>query len=219
MHLVFRTLHCSGGWDEITGGQCTHAWALMTGCKEQYTIRKNPKTGLYACYAKFNPATGKWAPQKNSPHQNDLGMWRVAWPRVGGGGGMSELTEEELFEKMHAWDLQNFIVGAGTKGESDKSSTGGMVDNHAYSVIECLDNVAGTNIDLFKVRNPWGKGEIEDGEFDDDGPGWDTYPQIKTELNPVVADDGIFYVTKSEFFEFFDHIYVSASNMTKFLED
>ena len=93
------------------------------------------------------------------------------------------------------------------------------MDNHAYSVIESVDNVAGTDIDLIKVRNPWGKGEIEDGEFDDDGPGWDKYPQIKAELKPVVADDGIFWVTKQEFFQFFQTIYLSASNMTEFLED
>ena len=70
-----------------------------------------------------------------------------------------------------------------------------------------------------QVRNPWGRGEIEDGEFDDDGPGWDQYPQIKKELNPVVADDGIFWVTKQEFFQYYQTIYLSASNMTEFLED
>ena len=26
-------------WDKIDGGQCTHAWALLTGCREQYTIQ------------------------------------------------------------------------------------------------------------------------------------------------------------------------------------
>jgi Calpain family cysteine protease len=130
-----------------------------------------------------------------------------------------ELTEDELYKKMCAWDRENFIVGAGTKGLSDKNSTGGMVDNHAYSVLDCFPNVAGSKIDLLKVRNPWGKGEIEDGEFDDDGPGWDRYPKIKAELKPVVADDGIFYLTKSEFFKFFDHLYVSAASMTRFKED
>jgi len=147
-------------------------------------------------------------------------MWRVAWPKVGGGGGMDlELTENELFTRLVAWDKQNYIVGAGTKGTSDKHSTGGLVDNHAYSVIESHANVAGKGIDLLKVRNPWGSGEIEDGEFDDDGPGWDKYPQIKKLLNPVVADDGIFWVTKKEFFHFYQTIYVSASDMTEFLED
>lgn len=192
----------------------------MTGCREQYTIRRNPKTGLFACFAKYNPRKGKWTKHHNSPHENNGDMWRVPWPKVGGGGGSDvEFTEDELFNKMHAFDLQNYIVAAGTNGTSDKNMTEGMVDNHAYSVIEAVNDAAGTDIDLFKVRNPWGHGEIEHGEFDDDGPGWDRYPQIKKLLNPVVADDGIFWLTKEEFFQFFDHIYVSASNMTEFLED
>jgi hypothetical protein len=211
--------HC-GGWDKIIGGQCTHAWALMTGCKEQYTIRKNEKTGKYECLAKYNQNERKWARHANSPHDGDERMWRTAWPQVGGGGDKEkELDEEELFMKLCAWDDVNYIIGAGTSGTSDKHSTDGMIDNHAYSVIECVNDVAGTDIDLIKVRNPWGKGEIEDGLFDDDGPGWDQYPQIKKALNPVVADDGIFWVTKQEFFELYSTIYLSASNMTEFLED
>ena len=209
-------IHC-GGWDKVTGGQCTHAWALLTGCKEQYTIRINPATGKFACYGKYNPHERRWARHANCPHEGEQSLWRNAWPEVGGGGGPNvELTQEELFMKMCAWDDVNYIVGAGC---SDKSGDAGLVDNHAYSVIECHNDVAGTPIDLIKVRNPWGKGEIEDGEFDDDGPGWDKYPQIKRALNPVVADDGIFWVTKDEFFQFFSTIYLSASNMTEFLED
>lgn len=212
-------VHC-GGWDKIVGGQCTHAWALLTGCKEQYTMKRNPATKKWRCFAKLNPKTREWARHENSPHDCPNTTWRVGWPDVGGGGSRDlELDDEEMFLRLYAWDRENFIVGAGTSGKSDKQSTGGMVDNHAYSVIESVDNVAGTDIDLLKVRNPWGNGEIEDGEFDDDGPGWDEYPQIKKALNPVVADDGIFWVTKAEFFEFFETIYLSASNMTEFLED
>lgn len=179
-------VHC-GGWDKITGGQCTHAWALMTGCKEQYSIRINPKSGKFACFAKFDMDQGKWAKHGNSPHDSDKRMWRVGWPEVGGGGNHEiELDQEELFMRMCAWDDVNYIVGAGIRN----SAAAGLVDDHAYSVIECLNDVAGTDVDLIKVRNPWGKGEIEDGLFDDDGPGWDKYPQIKAELKPVVADDG-----------------------------
>jgi len=210
------SIHC-GGWDKITGGQCTHAWALMTGCKEQYTIRKSKKTGLYQCFGKYNPYERRWANHGNSPHDGEQSMWQMDWPKVGGGGDKDlELTEEELFQRMCAWDDVNYIVGAGC---SDKGADGGLVDNHAYSVIEAHNDVAGTDIDLIKVRNPWGKGEIEDGMFDDDGPGWQKYPQIKRALNPVVADDGIFWVTKQEFFVFFSTVYLSASNMTEFLED
>jgi hypothetical protein len=214
-------IHC-GGWDKISGGQCTHAWALMTGCKEQYTITKNKETGGYICMAKYNPYKKKWLKHGNSPHDGDKSMYQVAWPEVGVGGGEDrdkELNEDELFLEMCAWDEVNYIVGAGTTGTSDENETDGMVDNHAYSVIESVSNVAGTGIGLIKVRNPWGRGEIEDGMFDDDGPGWDEYPQIKFALNPVVADDGIFYLTKEEFFKYFQTVYLSASNMTQFKED
>eukprot|EP00980_Cylindrotheca_fusiformis_P011215 scaffold2574_cov98-Cylindrotheca_fusiformis.AAC.5 len=203
--------HC-GGFDRIVGGQCTH------GCKEQYTIHETKETGLYGCYGKFNNYESKWAVHGNSPHDTDQNVYKMPWPKVGG-GGEEDISKDELFLKMVAWDKINYIVGAGTKGDSDKNSTGGLVDNHAYSVIESIHNVAGTGIDLIKVRNPWGKGEIEDGEFDDDGPGWDKYPKIKALLNPVVADDGIFWVTKDEFFDFFQTIYLSASNMTEYVED
>ena len=130
-------VHC-GGFDKITGGQCTHAWALMTGCKEQYTIRKNKKTGKYTCNAKYNPLEEKWAKHTNSPHDSPASVWQVAWPEVGGGGSRDqEMSQEELFQKMCAWDIENYIVGAGITGPSggpDKRRSDGMVDNHAYSV-------------------------------------------------------------------------------------
>jgi hypothetical protein len=208
----------AGGWDKIVGGQCAHAWAVMTGCKYQYSIQPSNKKGRWYCSLRYNQREKKWGKHGNSPHDCSDVFYQVDWPKVGG-GGKGDITEEELFEKMCAWDDVNYIVGAGTTGSSDTNTTEGMVDNHAYSVISCHNDVAGTPIDLIKVRNPWGKGEIEDGEFDDDGPGWDRWPQVKAELNPVVADDGIFYVTPKEFFKFYGTIYVSASDMTQFLED
>lgn len=213
-----------GGWDEITGGQSSHAWAMMTGCKQQYTIVRNQKTNKFFCMAKWDPYKKQWAPHYNSPHKPDIDggeMYRCPWPAVGGGGSEDlEIDEDELFLKMVAWDEENYIVAAGIRNLKEKDGeTDGLVDNHAYSVIDAHPNVAGTNICLFKVRNPWGEGEIEEGYFDDDGPGWDDYPQVKTEINPVAADDGIFYLTKEEFFKFYDHIYVSASNMTAYKED
>jgi len=211
--------HC-GGWDKLVGGTCTHAWSLLTGCKEQYTIRRNRNTGKYGCFGKYDPFQKKWSKQGNSPHDCDVTVWNVAWPNVGGGGGVNvELDEEELFMRLCAWDDENYIVGASTDCASGKKAHVGLVDNHAYTVLESINDVAGTDVDLIKVRNPWGKGEIEHGLFDDDGPGWDQYPQIKRALNPVAADDGIFWVTKQEFFKFFGTIFLSASNMTEFVED
>ena len=57
------------------------------------------------------------------------------------------------------------------------------------------------------------------GKWDDDGPGWAEYPQIKQLLRPEVADDGIFWVSKEEFFKYFRTIYVCAHNMAAFVAE
>ena len=81
----------------------------------------------------------------------------MKWPEVGGGCAIgSEIDEEELFMKMCAWDDQNYIMGAGTRAGSDNKTTDGLVDGHAYSVITCVNDVAGTEFDMIKMRNPWG---------------------------------------------------------------
>ena len=43
------------------------------------------------------------------------------------------------------------------------------------------------------------------------------YPQIKALLNPVKADDGIFWVSKAEFFQYFDVVYLCAQDMKAFV--
>ena len=57
-------VHC-GGWDEINGGQCTHAWSILTGCRETYEIRADGD-GAYQCLGKYNPNEDKWEAQANS---------------------------------------------------------------------------------------------------------------------------------------------------------
>ena len=79
--------------------------------------------------------------------------------------------------------------------------------------------VAGTNFDLAKMRNPWGRGEFVSGMWDDDGPGWDRYPAVTAVLQPEAKDDGICWVSKEEFFEYFHTVYFSASDVTAFKED
>ena len=86
-------------------------------------------------------------------------------------------------------------------------------------MLTCVSKVAGTDFDLAKVRNPWGSGEFESGLWDDDGPGWTDHPEVKAALQPEAKDDGIFWVSKEEFFKYFHTVYLSASDMTKFKED
>lgn len=211
--------HC-GGWDLIDGGQCTHAWALLTGCKEQYIIQRSMSDpDRFICTAKFNTEIDQWADHENSPSLGDQGMWEVPWPKIGG-TGTDALDEDELYCRMCRWNDTNYLVGASTKGASDEKMTDGIVDNHAYSVIDCQNDVCGTGMDLILIRNPWGKGEIERGHFGSHGPGWKEYPQIEEALEPIHdADDGVFWMTREEFFQHFEAVYLGASDLTRFLLD
>jgi hypothetical protein len=53
------------------------------------------------------------------------------------------------------------------------------------------------------------------GEFVRSGPGWDRYPEIRKELNPIMEDNGLFWVTKTEFFRYFPTIYLCKMDMTR----
>ncbi len=212
--------HC-GGWDKIDGGQCTHAWSLLTGCKEQYIIQKvpeNPDEGTFGIWAKYDPTAQCWAQHGNAPSEGQQGVWRVPWPQIGGGGS-EDLDQDSLFLRLCAWNDENFLIGTSSKGDSDRNDTNGVIDNHAYSVIDCRSNVAETGFDLIQVRNPWGYGGIENGLFARNGKGWSQYPEIleALEYKDHEQDDGIFWVTKEEFFNHYQAIYLGAINMKKFL--
>lgn len=154
--ILFIQLYIS---NFFLGGNCTDAWPMLTGSRNQYMITKNAKTGKYTCGAKYNPNEQKWSDHSNSPHDSNPAIWAVDWPPVGGGGPASlELNEDELYQRIVIWDENNYLIGAGTSGTSDKKSTDGIVDNHAYSVIDSRQNICDTGIDLLLIRNPWGEG-------------------------------------------------------------
>ena len=74
-----------------------------------------------------------------------------------------------------------------------------------------------------KVRNPHGRTEIKSGEWNDDGPGWVKHPEVKAELKPTIADDGIFFggslTDYGRFFACLPHEFVRyhLSNIEKYL--
>jgi hypothetical protein len=61
-------VHC-GGWDQINGGLCTHAWRLLTGCRNTYVIRSDAGEDgeeSFSCLGEFNPNTEEWCEKQNS---------------------------------------------------------------------------------------------------------------------------------------------------------
>jgi predicted nucleic acid-binding Zn-ribbon protein len=224
-------IHC-GGWDNISyGANCNHAWAILAGVKEQCIIlRKGDENTNWACYAPYDPQAKKWAKTDSDPKKQNTNIWWVPWPEPGVSRfedfedftDMNENTDKELFQRMCAWDDDNFLMACSSKGVSDNNKTDGIIDSHAYGIMDCRDDVADTGLDMIQLRNPWGTagGELKTGLFvGDKGKGWKKYPQLKRELKPVENDtlSGVFWLTREEFFEYFDKIYMSARDMSEFM--
>ena len=217
-------VHC-GGWDEINGGQCTHAWSILTGCKETYDDPRRDD-GMYQCLGKYNPNEDKWEAQHSSikktfprhlAHEVARRRRRVRRcrrrevPRSLRGRPVQEdrrVGREQLHHRCRHGGIRD-----------DTKDTDGIVDGHAYTVLRAIEDVAGSGFDMVQVRNPHGHGELENGYWDDDGPGWDEHPSVKKALRPVQRDDGIFWMSKEEFFKYFHNIYLCAKDMSDFLRD
>jgi len=208
--------HC-GGWDQIEGGTCVHAWRLLLGIRDTYTFKAD-SDGNWTCWGLWNPNTESYEEITNSPREGYQGVWPMNWPEVGGARLTLDdsASSSEMFKRLAAWDEEDYLMCCGTEG-SDDQATDGIVDGHAYTIMEAHENILGTGINLIKVRNPWGKGEFACGRFDDDGPGWSEYPQIKDFCNHAKADDGIFWLEDTEFFTYFKQIYLGAQNMGRFI--
>ena len=190
-------VHC-GGWMNIKGGQPNFGWAMLTGCKEQYSIASYE--GKYRIHGRQE--NGRWTcPSANtSKSWHDTKTTFTKWPSVGGAGGADlKLDEVELFQRMCIWDDHSFLMSAASiTGRGETHSTDGIVDGHAYAILQAECNVCGASgVDLIKLRNPWGHKEWG-GEWGDDGAGWRRHPDVKQKLNPVKKDDGIFWMHRDQ---------------------
>jgi hypothetical protein len=215
--------HC-GGWDHIEGGVPPRAWAMLTGCKDQYTITEEASgkdTGKWTCWGNYNKQRDFYNELENSSKGKQPPMWQQDWPAVGG-GGEGAIVGEELFRKIVAWDQEDFIIGCASGGQNDSVKHDGIVDGHAYTVLQAFSDVAGSGVDLVQVRNPWGTGEFEKGMWTDINglaSGWQKFPKVKAQLKPKVAEDGLFWMSKEEFYKYFKTVYVCAKSMKVYKVD
>ena len=79
-----------------------------------------------------------------------------------------------------------------TRPGLDREKTG-IVSGHAYTIISAAEV---NGIRLFKIRNPWGKGEWK-GDYSDKSAKWTE--QLKRAVNHVDEEDGVFFMTVNDF--------------------
>ena len=127
LHSAFLTIH----------------W--LVGCKDVCMIFNH--NGGYSCWGNDDAlVTNDYACGQN--------LKAVPWPEVGGSNSAAhKIDQEELFERMCIWDDNSFMLCASTKDGSDTMNTDGIVDGHAYTVLDCVNDAAGiAGMDLVQVQ-------------------------------------------------------------------
>ncbi|CAK0801521.1 unnamed protein product, partial [Prorocentrum cordatum] len=217
--------HC-GGWDQIDrAGHCTHAWCLLTGCRDQ-RVFVSDQGGHFTSWSALHPESISLATNAPQGFGTDW-LWRAPWPVVGGGGDSSlELGPDEMFERMRAWEDANYIVACSAEATralpEDRPTAESVLllaasdaalarPGPACSVLACVSNSGGTGVDLVQVRDPWGvvvaARRRRSNEASADGAC----------QSGAEADDGVFWLEKEDFFEIFTTIYLCVENMAEFV--
>jgi hypothetical protein len=116
-----------------------------------------------------------------------------------------EITKH--WNNLHKSDQRNYAIVALTgnlsgDGKDGISAGSGMVSNHYYTVVKCVDlDFTGGNFKLLKVRNPWGNGEWK-GKWSDNDPVWKN-PEVKTIIPHEKEDNGAFWMDFEDFKKYF----------------
>lgn len=114
---------------------------------------------------------------------------------------VTDSTLEDLFKTVMDADQKNWIMTTICGfDDTEKKQEVGLVSGHIYSLLGAYDF---GEVKLFKLRNPWGRGEFK-GAYSDTSTKWT--PEMKKKVGLVVANDGVFFINIQDFKLYFETI-------------
>ena len=110
----------------------------------------------------------------------------------------------EIVKQLQDCDIENSIISCTTSTNVDVSGVG-LNSGYTYNLLAIyqVQDKEGKNVYLFKLRNPWSKGEWN-GDWSDKSSSWDD--KLKTQVGFINKEDGIFFMSDNDFFKFFKHV-------------
>mmetsp|Transcript_25319 Transcript_25319/g.59013 ORF Transcript_25319/g.59013 Transcript_25319/m.59013 type:complete len:498 (-) Transcript_25319:228-1721(-) len=201
LEKAFATMF-GNSYQQISGGVSTTAFAALCGVggdKLAYISKEDMGWVLY------QPVLDSWRPYGDRNFQS--GMWPDGMP------GNQPKSDKEFHSLLCEWDANNFIMCANSPAGSDTEfSTQGIVQGHAYTLIDAKQTVGQLDVDLVQVRNPWGKKEWT-GDWSDSSPLWDEYPDVRDALKPEASEDGAFWISMEDFADNYGSVAVVFKDM------
>ena len=110
----------------------------------------------------------------------------------------------EIIKNVQLADQNNCLITCSTTADPNIKRVG-LVEGHAYSLVS-FNKIAtsqGKDVYLFEIRNPWSQGEWT-GDWSDSSKLWDA--KAKSQVNFEKKDNGIFFMSDSDFFKYFTHV-------------
>mmetsp|Transcript_35309 Transcript_35309/g.82442 ORF Transcript_35309/g.82442 Transcript_35309/m.82442 type:complete len:1034 (+) Transcript_35309:60-3161(+) len=196
----------AGCYANIQGGDPLFAMGMLTGtqCKDLMEIIETEETGKWICTR----------PDYKTPNPHDEVNSRMLigrWPD--GSEGSTKKDWREVLRILADFDRRRYLMCCGSHAGSDTQTNSlGVVQGHAYTLLQVQQNVAGSGIDLLQLRNPWGTGEWT-GDWSDKSNIWQRYPQVQQALRYTPADDGLFWIEASDFFKNYSSVMICCKDM------
>ncbi|KAL0246636.1 hypothetical protein GEMRC1_007847 [Eukaryota sp. GEM-RC1] len=115
----------------------------------------------------------------------------------------SEIASGALWRKMRNYVESGYLLGAGSpSGKDTDISSFGIVQGHAYSILQCVEV---ENLKLIQLRNPWGDSSWK-GDYGPTSTKWTA--KLKKRLDFSSVDDGKFWMTYGDYVAHFDSLYI-----------
>ena len=118
----------------------------------------------------------------------------------------ADLTEYkiEIVKHLQEADKNTSIISCTTSSKNKVDSVG-LIDGYTYNMLDFfqVEKSDGNKEYLFKLRNPWSKGEWS-GDWSDKSALWDD--KVKGQVGFSAKEDGIFFMNDADFFKYFTHI-------------
>lgn len=112
------------------------------------------------------------------------------------------LKDNEMFQCVAFYTRKKSVIGASSGGGTDSENIDGIVQGHAYSVIDAKE-VDGYC--LVQLRNPWGSFEWK-GDWSDTSGLWKQYPKVARACRFIAADDGMFWMEWKDFVKYYSNL-------------
>jgi len=196
----------AGGYENTNGGSPDFALGVLAGTSNVIQFREDDKKpGQWFC---VKPTYKSTNPQDSQLNTFEYGKW------PDGDQTMYKDTMEVL-KILDDFDKQDYLLCAGSHAGSDTEiNRQGVVQGHAYTVIDVVMDAGGSGRHFFQCRNPWGTGEWK-GNWSDDSYLWKAHPEVAKALDWEPADDGMFWIEAKDFFKNYSEINICMQNMGK----